>query len=241
MNRNIVKILLVLTGLWLIFGGKSEKPSAPPVSVDSEIDAQNLLPPAVVPSSVQTELKTLPSDVTSQAATPKALAENHSGLQPKSAADILENMTDYRDPDEGSNLVPYGDPSERTLGRYCGLYESASGELAKIELDRSTAHTYVVIQDEKGKFIKHGPDQDIDLKLFKGDAMSVVISLSEGRVIYLKFARGASRSLSGWILPWRGRVALVDCWSSYADGGHQGDKIWPARGAVTELFPPPLE
>ncbi len=169
---------------------------------------------------------------------------------PKGKRDLMANLTDFKEP-----LLPKlnntPDSDVKTIFR--GFYEAEPGKYRRIEFNRTQA-IFLGVEDLNNRFpMWQEAKDDFVVHNYNEDPYSVVMTLRDMRVIYLKFYTGRKipdytdpsfRVMSGWIIDGAGerkarKVALIDGRKAeLADTRTPGQYVWPRIGTIQMLMPP---
>lgn len=167
---------------------------------------------------------------------------------PKGKRDLLSGLSEFKEP-----MLPGLNTEDADVKAiFRGFYEAEPGKFRRIELNRSQA-VYLSIEDIQHRFpVYQEAKGDFDLSNFQDDPYSLVITLRDLRVLYLKFHTGRKipdyadphfRVMSGWILDAKTprqsrRVALIDGRKpELADTREAGQFVWPRLEVVQMLMP----
>lgn len=167
---------------------------------------------------------------------------------PKGKRDLLANLSDLKEP-----MLPGLSTEDADVKAvFRGFYEAEPGKYRRIELNRAQAislsieevnHRFPVYQEAKG---------DFDVSNYDEDPYSIVMTLRDMRVVYLKFYTGRKipdytdptfRVMSGWIMDGKGarqarRVAMIDGRKpELTDTRVAGQFLWPRLEVVQMLMP----
>lgn len=161
---------------------------------------------------------------------------------PKSISELLNKLTDYKDPMLPVVLPGQGEDGDGdVLTTFRGFYELPNGEMRKILYDRSTDDASVAIEEVDGKTHQWTRSRgELSFKNFNDDPYALVIFLPAPRMIYLKFrshtavegTEGSDRNMIGWIFSDRNATAQTTPVAMYESG-----PTWPAPDAIRSLLP----
>jgi hypothetical protein len=177
---------------------------------------------------------------------------------PTSINELLANLTEFKEP-KLPVVLPGQDgdfDGEIVMGEVRGYIEEDRGALRRIQARRTTGGIELAIEKTPGKFQKLS-DREPGLKLnnFNGDPYSLVMTLSDGRVLYLKFRSRIAfadvdhqvRAFTGWTLSSSQpgskvgfRTALVGdlgdrFWGPDPVEPEEGE--WPSVGGIKAIMP----
>lgn len=177
---------------------------------------------------------------------------------PSTISELLANLTEFKDP-----LLPVllpgqeGDGDGDVLtGEMRGYIEESRGFLRRIQVSRTTKGIDVAIEKARDEYLKlSNREPGLKVNNFKADPYSLVMTLEDGRVLYLKFRPHNSfadvehrvRALSGWTIPnppanaKEGfRTALVgDLGSRFWGPGpvEPNEGEWPSAEGIKAIMP----
>lgn len=219
---------------------------------EAYIKALPSAPPAA-PTSGQSASPSAPQNAPLESKKPKPVIDPATGRAlnsplPGNLRDLLTKLTDFKEP-----LLPKTNITDADVKAvYRGFYEVEPGKFRRIEFTRSDAYL-LSLEDLQNRFpVWQEAKDDFVLNNYNDDLYSVVMTLRDMRVLYLKFYTGRRipdysesnfRVLSGWIIDSGGKrtshkVALIDGrHTELGDPRAAGQFIWPRLGTIQLLMP----
>lgn len=176
--------------------------------------------------------------------------------QPKSVADLLSHLTEYKDPKLPAAVPGQAEDGDGDiLTMYRGYYESAPGVFKRMKLDRVAgegADLYLSIQNESNKFddwVWKPSHEGFQVRNFNRDPYSLVIKLPDNRILYLKFFTGGGssgyggRMMQGWMIAANtkstSRIILFGDYSP-EDAEKEEEGSWPKLTLAKKYLPKAL-
>lgn len=167
---------------------------------------------------------------------------------PKSKRQLLSGLSEFKEP-----ILPGTKTEDADVKAvFRGYYEAEPGKFRRIELNRAQ-NIYLSVEDLNHRFpVYQEAKGDFDVSNFEDDPYSLVMTLRDLRVIYLKFYTGRKipdysdpqfRVMSGWILDAKAprqarRVALIDGRKpELADTRDSSQYVWPRLEVMQMLMP----
>lgn len=218
----------------------------PPVDPNAEDDHSGPpADPAEVALKVEQEKAKLLADRLKETGDPMKLRQTNAAM-PRSRTDLMTHLTDFKEP-MLPKLANTPDSDVKTI--YRGFYEAEPGKYRRIEFNRAQTFN-LSIEGVDNRFPTYLEAKDeFMLNNYNDDPYSVVMTLRDMRVIYLKFRPAAKipdyndpdfRVMTGWVVHNRvGRkVALIDSRKpELADPRAPGQYGWPRLGTIQQLMP----
>ncbi len=167
---------------------------------------------------------------------------------PKGKRDLLASLTDLKAP-----MLPGLNTEDSDIKAvFRGFYEAEPGKFRRIEFTRAQAMS-LSIEDVNQRFpVYQEAKGDFDVSNYNDDPYSIVMTLRDMRVVYLKFYTGRKipdytdptfRVMLGWIMDGKGarvarRLAMIDGRKpELADARVAGEFLWPRLEVIQMLMP----
>lgn len=265
MRNLLLLFILVFAIFWIYSHNKSHRDVSSPkglhevkpaVSKQSDLQGPSLDPRKYIPDQRVAEQPKPPPEANPYQVDRYSL-RNLDLPGPKSVAELVSHLTDYRDP-----ILPNAIPNQEkegdgsVLSYFRGYVELANGRLARCQLQRSTSGVSFTLETAKGTMHEWSEaGEPLKLKNFKDDPYSLVLLLAEKRIAYLKFhpqwsvpgLQHSPRVMIGWILSNQTedaialRLALTEFQlPEFEIPGSPGEYQWPTVESIQAILPVPL-